>query len=60
MELRKEIVGTIPQKIIFKSIPYHTPENVKEENLFYNKKDNWYAKNRFSINRKGYLHMLNF
>ena len=48
------------QKIIFKQVPYKSPENVREEDMFYNKKDNSYARNRFSVHRKGYLHMLNF
>tara|TARA_R100001079_G_scaffold79722_2_gene43676 strand:+ start:7616 stop:8509 length:894 start_codon:yes stop_codon:yes gene_type:complete len=59
-ELRKNICSNTKQKIIFKQVPYSSPENVSESDMFYNKMDNWYARTRFSINRKGYLHMINF
>jgi len=59
-DLRKNICSNVEQKIIFKQVPYKSPENVREEDMFYNKKDNSYARNRFSVHRKGYLHMLNF
>ncbi len=43
----------------FIQVPYRTPEHIPEEELFYNRKDNAYAR-RFGIERKGYLHMCNF
>jgi len=44
----------------FISVPYKTPSFIKEEEMFYNRKDIWYAANSFPIHRKGYLHMCNF
>lgn len=47
------------QKVNFINIDYKTPEFLKEEELFYNRKDINYARN-FGIRRKGYLHMCHF
>jgi len=59
-KIRNDITSTCTQNVTFKSIPYKTPDFLKEEDLFYNRKDNWYARTRFPINRKGYLHMCHF
>ena len=59
-DIREDIRSTCDQNVTFKSIPYKTPEFLKEEELFYNRKDNWYARTRFPISRKGYLHMCHF
>lgn len=59
-EFRNNIYNSCKQNVIFKSVPYNTPSFLKEEELYYNRKDLWYAKNSFSINRKGYLHMCHF
>lgn len=58
-EVQQQIVGDTGQKVIFKSVPYKTPAHIPKEELFYNQ-NLWYAKTRFPINRKGYLHMCNF
>ena len=50
----------ISPNIFFKQIPYNTPKFLKEEDLYYNRKDLWYVKGNFSIHRKGYLHMCHF
>lgn len=42
----------------FIKVPYFTPVNIEEEELFYHRK-NRYAQ-RFGVGRKGYLHMCNF
>lgn len=47
------------QKVNFINIDYKTPEFLKEEELFYNRKDINYARS-FGIRRKGYLHMCHF
>ena len=59
-ELQKHIVGDTGQNVIFTSIPYKTPEFLKEEELFYNRNDIWYSRTQFPISRKGYLHMCHF
>tara|TARA_R110001592_G_scaffold147535_1_gene371998 strand:+ start:4656 stop:5555 length:900 start_codon:yes stop_codon:yes gene_type:complete len=56
----KDIADSCPQKVKFKAIPYSTPCFIKEEEMYYNKKNLWYVRNSFSINRKGYLHMCHF
>lgn len=58
-DVRNNILKSCPQNVIFRSIPYKTPEFIKEEELFYNR-DLWYVKSRFPSWRKGYLHMCNF
>ena len=58
--IQKEIVGSTGQNVIFKSVPYSTPDFILENELFYNRKDINYVKSNFSISRKGYLHMCNF
>ena len=59
-DFRNDITNSCEQNVIFKSVPYNTPSFLKEEELYYNRKDLWYVKNSFSINRKGYLHMCHF
>ena len=59
-QLQAQITRHNEQNVIFKSVPYKTPDFLKEEELFYNRTDLWYPKNRFSIHRKGYLHMCHF
>ena len=39
---------------------YETPKFLKEEELFYNRKDFWTVRTSFSKKRKGYLHRVNF
>ena len=57
----RELVWTnISENIHFRSIPYETPKSLKEEELFYNRHDLWYVRNRFPIQRKGYLHMCHY
>ena len=55
-----EVVGDTGQSVTFKSVPYQTPSFIKEGELYYNRTNLWYVKNRFSIARKGYLHMCHF
>jgi hypothetical protein len=59
-QYRSKIHREISKNIHFISIPYKTPKHIKESELFYNRKDLWYARTRFNKNRKGYLHMCNF
>ena len=59
-EFRSEIVGDTGQNVNFRSIPYKTPDFLKEEELFYNRNDIWYSRTQFPISRKGYLHMCHF
>jgi len=59
-DFRNEIKKSCPQNVFFQSIPYNTPSFLKEDELFYNRKDLWYVRSSFSINRKGYLHMCHF
>ena len=58
--LRSRITRHNDQQVAFRSVPYKTPEFLKEEELFYNRTDLWYPRTRFSIHRKGYLHMCHF
>lgn len=57
---RREVRSDNSQDVRFISVPYKTPEDIKEEELFYNRRNLWYARTSFSIQRKGYLHMCNF
>ena len=59
-QLREHIGGDTGQNIIFRSIPYETPSFLNAEELYYNRRDIWYAKTQFPIQRKGYLHMCHF
>ena len=59
-DVRKKVLNSCPQDVIFRSIPYKTPEFIKQEELFYNRTDLWYVRSRFPPWRKGYLHMINF
>ena len=60
LDLRSHITRHNEQNVIFCQVPYQTPSFLKEEELFYNRKDLWYARERFSIARKGYLHMCHY
>lgn len=57
--LQSSIIGDSKQDTRFVNIEYKTPEFIAEDELYYNR-DLWYVKNRFSKNRKGYLHMCHF
>tara|TARA_R100000664_G_C2759614_1_gene149607 strand:+ start:7683 stop:8579 length:897 start_codon:yes stop_codon:yes gene_type:complete len=60
-EYRELIREKISRNIHFRPVPYQTPSFLKEEELFYNRKDLWYVNSgRFTIRRKGYLHMSNY
>ena len=59
-DLQKQIIGDTGQNVIFRSIPYETPKHIDEKEMFYNRKDVWYAATQFPISRKGYLHMCHF
>lgn len=59
-DFRKEIRKQTSENVHFISIPYETPSFLKEEELFYNRSDLWYARTQFPISRKGYLHMCHF
>ena len=50
----------VSENIHFIKVPYKTPEFLDEKELFYNRRDLEYVRQRFSINRKGYLHMSNY
>ena len=58
-EYRNSIRKHTSDNVHFISIPYKTPPFLHESELFYNR-NLWYAQNRFSIARKGYLHMCHF
>lgn len=57
---RKAIHENISENIHFISVPYKTPEFLKESEMFYSRKNIPYVKNGFPRSRKGYLHMSNF
>ena len=57
---QRRVHKKISENIFFKKVDYATPSFIKEEELFYNRKDLWYVKHSFSKKRKGYLHMCNF
>jgi len=60
-KLRQKIREFTKTNIEFISIPYKTPENIQEQELFYNRKELWYVNTgRFTIHRKGFLHMNQF
>lgn len=59
-EYRELLWENISPNIHFRPIPYQTPLDIPEEELFYNRKDLWYARTRFPIARKGYLHMCHY
>ena len=58
--LRESIRSTSNCAITVICVPYKTPEFLKEEELFYNRRELWYVNASFPIGRKGYLHMSNF
>ena len=55
-ELRARLVEGTQQDVRFISINYRTPIHIPEQELFYNRHYNSYARG-FGIRRKGYLHM---
>lgn len=60
-ELREKIIEFTNSQIEFIQVPYETPKDIPNDQLFYNRKDLWYVRTgRFTINRKGYLHMCHF
>ncbi len=59
-EFRENIRNKISKNIHFVQIDYETPAFLKEDELFYNRRDVWYARTQFPISRKGYLHMCHF
>jgi len=59
-KFRDRVSKSCQQKVIFRSVPYKTPTSIREEELFYNRRNLWYVNTSFSIHRKGYLHMCNF
>ena len=60
LNIQNEIVDQTGQEVVFKTVPYKTPDFIPENELYYNRKDIQYVNSNFSINRKGYLHMCNF
>ena len=59
-DFQEKIRSITSQNIYFISVDYKTPDFIQENELFYNRKDIWYVKKSFPIERKGYLHMCNF
>ena len=59
-DLRDEVRSVSSENVHFRSIPYKTPEHIKEEELFHNRNNIWYSRTQFPPSRKGYLHMCNF
>jgi len=57
---RELLWRNISENIHFRPINYQTPPGIPEEELFYNRRDLWYVRTRFSIARKGYLHMCHY
>jgi len=57
---RDKVHREIGPHIHFISVPYKTPKHIREEDLFYNRRNLWYARRKFPRSRKGYLHMCNF
>ena len=42
-DFQDSILSSCPQNVIFKSVPYRTPNFLSEEELFYNRKNLWYV-----------------
>ncbi len=59
-KLREQMTKDCSQEVFWKSVPYKTPEHIKESELYYNRRNLWYVRASFPINRKGYLHMCHF
>ena len=59
-KFRQDIRDQTSNNLHFIPIDYKTPSFLKEEELFYNRKDVWYARTQFPPHRKGYLHMCHF
>tara|TARA_A100001388_G_scaffold29422_1_gene18843 strand:- start:1967 stop:2860 length:894 start_codon:yes stop_codon:yes gene_type:complete len=57
---KRRVRKKISENIFFKRVDYETPKFLKEEELFYNRKDFWTVRTSFPKKRKGYLHMCNF
>lgn len=55
-----KIKKNISNKIEFIEIDYKYPDNISENELFYNRKYNKYVKEQFPKKREGYLHMEHF
>jgi hypothetical protein len=56
----KKIKDKISKEIHFIKINYKIPDNLKESELFYNRKYNRYVREQFPKKRLGYLHMERF
>ena len=53
IEFRNDILQSCPQNVIFKSVPYKTPDFLREDEVYYNRQDLWYVNTkRFTKNRK--------
>ena len=59
-DFQEKIKSITSQNIYFISVDYKTPDFIQENELFFNRKDIWYVRKSFPIERKGYLHMCNF
>ena len=60
-KLRKIIIKAIAgRNLKFMKVPYSSPKNVSEDEMFFNRKEFDYVRNSFPRERKGYLHMCNF
>ena len=55
--LTKAIAG---KNISFINVPYESPSNISESEMFFNRTEFEYVRNSFPKSRKGYLHMCNF
>jgi len=58
-ERRYAITSLSDQDVTFVQLEYQSPKYVPENEMFYSRADNAYARS-FGIRRKGYLHMCNF
>ena len=56
----EKIRKNISQNIFFHKVDYEIPAEIPEEELFFNREDNGYARRRFKPSRVGYLHMCRF
>lgn len=60
-KFRKTIIKAIAgRNLKFLKVPYSSPKNISEDEMFYNRKEFDYVRNSFPRSRKGYLHMCNF
>jgi len=57
---RDKVYREIGPNIHFIPVPYKTPKHIREEDMFYNRRNLSYVRRKFPKSRKGYLHMCNF